>query len=390
MPRLYPGGGNLQLSVIIPTMNEEEAIGQVIDSVHQALQGWDFEILVVDTNSKDRTREIAAEKGAVVIDEPRHGYGRAYKTGFERSKGDVIATLDADCTYPAEEIPALHKTLMDQDLEFFTTNRFAQLEEGAMTAKHRLGNFALTFTSNLFFGVKIKDSQSGMWVFRRGILDRFGLPEEKVLVTPLGLSRAFRAATDPERERALRRELDLPGPFLLFVGASEPRKNLPRLVQAMAILRGRGRRVPLVLAGRPGGDQARLAEAIAKAGLEGLVRLAGYRSDEDIRALYGAATALVFPSLAEGFGLPLLEAMACGLPAAVSGVSALPEVGGDAALYFDPADAAAMAAAIASLLDDESLRLSLRAKGLRRAAGFDWAVTARLTLDFYRRIAGSA
>jgi alpha-1,3-rhamnosyl/mannosyltransferase len=225
---------------------------------------------------------------------------------------------------------------------------------------------------------------------RRGILDRFGLPEEKVLVTPLGLSRAFRAASDPERELALRRDLDLPGPFLLFVGASEPRKNLPRLVEAMAILRGRGRRVPLVLAGRPGGDQARLAEAIAEAGLESLVRLAGYRPDEDIRALYGAATALVFPSLAEGFGLPLLEAMACGLPAAVSGVSALPEVGGDAALYFDPADAAAMAAAIASLLDDESLRQSLRAKGLRRAAGFDWAVTARLTLDFYRRIAGSA
>jgi len=168
----------LQLSVIIPTMNEEESIGQVIDSVRLALSGWDFEILVVDTNSKDRTREIAAEKGAVVIEEPRRGYGRAYKTGFERSQGEFIATLDADCTYPAEEIPALHKILIDQNLDFITTNRFARLEEGAMSAKHRLGNFALTFTSNLLFRVKIKDSQSGMWVFRREILDRLVLSDD--------------------------------------------------------------------------------------------------------------------------------------------------------------------------------------------------------------------
>ncbi|HSA35677.1 MAG TPA: glycosyltransferase family 2 protein [Methanomassiliicoccales archaeon] len=168
----------MQLSVIIPTMNEEESIGQVIDSVRLALSGWDLEILVVDTNSKDRTREIAAERGAVVIEEPRRGYGRAYKTGFERSRGEFIATLDADCTYPAEEIPALHKVLIDQNLEFITTNRFAKLEEGAMSAKHRLGNFALTFTSNLLFRVKIKDSQSGMWVFRREILDRLVLSDD--------------------------------------------------------------------------------------------------------------------------------------------------------------------------------------------------------------------
>lgn len=223
---------------------------------------------------------------------------------------------------------------------------------------------------------------------RRGILERFGLPGDKVLATPLGLSPVFQAPSDPGRESALRRELDLHGPFLLFVGATEPRKNLPRLIEAMAILRDRGRTVPLVIAGRPGGDHERVRAAIRAAGLEALVRLAGYRPDEDIRALYAAASALIFPSLAEGFGLPLLEAMACGLPAAVSGVSALPEVAGDAALYFDPADAAGMAGAAASLLDDEDLRSSLRAKGLRRARAFAWSETARLTLDFYRRVAG--
>ncbi|NLX47302.1 MAG: glycosyltransferase family 2 protein [Euryarchaeota archaeon] len=197
----------MQLSVIIPTMNEEESIGQVIDSVHQALHGWDYEILVVDTNSKDRTKEIAAEKGAVVIEEPRRGYGRAYKTGFERSKGDVIATLDADCTYPAEDIPALHGMLMDQDLEFITTNRFARLEDGAMTAKHRLGNFALTFTSNLFFGVRIKDSQSGMWVFRRSILDRLVLSDDGMPLSEEIKIEAFRKVRSSEVPITYRRRV---------------------------------------------------------------------------------------------------------------------------------------------------------------------------------------
>lgn len=197
----------MQLSVIIPTMNEEESIGQVIDSVHQALRGWEYEVLVVDTNSKDRTRDIALAKGAVVIEEPRRGYGRAYKTGFERSKGDVIATLDADCTYPAEDIPALHRLLVDQGLDFITTNRFAQLEEGAMTAKHRVGNFALTLVSNLFFGVRIKDSQSGMWVFRRSILDKLVLSDDGMPMSEEIKIEAFRKVNSKEVPIAYRRRV---------------------------------------------------------------------------------------------------------------------------------------------------------------------------------------
>ncbi len=197
----------MQLSVIIPTMNEEESIGQVIDSVRLALSGWDLEILVVDTNSKDRTREIAAERGAVVIEEPRRGYGRAYKTGFERSRGEFIATLDADCTYPAEEIPALHKVLIDQNLEFITTNRFAKLEEGAMSAKHRLGNFALTFVSNLLFQVRIKDSQSGMWVFRRSILDRLVLSDDGMPMSEEIKIEAFRKVRSLEVPIAYRKRV---------------------------------------------------------------------------------------------------------------------------------------------------------------------------------------
>jgi len=197
----------LEISVIIPTMNEEESIGQVIDSVRQALSGIEHEILVVDTNSKDRTREIARQKGALVIEEPRRGYGRAYKTGFERSRGRVIATLDADCTYPAEDIPALYKMLDEKVLDFITTNRFAELEEGAMTAKHRLGNFALTFTSNLFFGVRIKDSQSGMWVFRRDILDRLVLTDDGMPMSEEIKIEAFRKVRSLEVPIVYRRRV---------------------------------------------------------------------------------------------------------------------------------------------------------------------------------------
>lgn len=140
--------------------------------------GIDYEILVIDTESRDRTRDIARERGARVIDEPRRGYGRAYKTGFSMSVGDVIATLDADSTYPAEDIPRLAKMLYEQDLEFITTNRFGDMEKGAMSVKHRFGNWVLTAMTNLLFGVRLRDSQSGMWVFRREVLGRLRLTSD--------------------------------------------------------------------------------------------------------------------------------------------------------------------------------------------------------------------
>jgi len=167
----------LKVSIIIPTMNEEASIGEVMDTIKDSMKNFegDYEVLVVDTNSKDRTREIAAEKGAKIIDEPRRGYGRAYKTGFEKAEGDIIATLDADCTYPAEDIPSLVKMLKEENLNFITTDRLSKMEKGAMSAKHRLGNWILKFTMNLLFRMHLKDSQSGMWVFKREILDKIEL-----------------------------------------------------------------------------------------------------------------------------------------------------------------------------------------------------------------------
>lgn len=167
-----------RVSVIIPTMNEEESIGEVMDAVNSALNGMDYEVLVVDTNSKDRTREIASKKGAHIIDEPRRGYGRAYKTGFERATGDYIVTLDADCTYPAEAIPDLLAAIEKEDLDFISCERMTKMEKRAMTPGHRFGNWVLKVTMNVLFHMKFKDSQTGMWVFRRKILPSLNLTSD--------------------------------------------------------------------------------------------------------------------------------------------------------------------------------------------------------------------
>jgi len=168
-----------RLSVIIPTMNEERSIGQVIESIKKNIsKSLDYEILIVDTNSKDRTREIAASLGARIIEEPRRGYGRAYKTGFENARGELIATLDADMTYPAEIIETLVKKIDDDKLDFITTNRFANLQPGAMGFTHKLGNRVLSISARVLFRVKIRDSQSGMWIFKKEILPKLNLTSD--------------------------------------------------------------------------------------------------------------------------------------------------------------------------------------------------------------------
>jgi len=180
-------------------MNEEKSIGLVIDEVRAALGDTrPYEIIVVDTSSKDRTREISSSKGAVVIDEPRRGYGRAYKTGFERASGELIATLDADMTYPASEIPALADMLDAKGLDFITTNRFARMEKGAMSAKHRLGNWVLSSAARTLFRVKLRDSQSGMWVFRKAILEDLELTSDGMSLSEELKIEAFRKKKSAE------------------------------------------------------------------------------------------------------------------------------------------------------------------------------------------------
>jgi len=166
------------VSVVIPSLNEEEGIGNTIDEVPiEEIQrmGYDVEVIIVDGKSADRSREIAEKRGATAIIEERRGYGRAYKTGLEKARGEIIITLDADGTYPASDIPKLVEHLVEQRLDFITTNRFAFVEKGAMPLLHKIGNKILTLTSRKLFSIKICDSQSGMWIFRREILKDLNL-----------------------------------------------------------------------------------------------------------------------------------------------------------------------------------------------------------------------
>jgi len=167
----------MKVSVVIPTINEESSIGSVIDEIPEEL---DAEVVVVDSNSKDRTVEIAQEKGAKIINENRLGYGRAYKTGFENATGDIIVTLDGDLTYPAYKIKEFVEMLEKEKLDFITCDRLTKLEKGVMSLKHRFGNWVLTATAHILFGVKIKDSQSGMWIFRKSILNKLNLTSDEM------------------------------------------------------------------------------------------------------------------------------------------------------------------------------------------------------------------
>lgn len=221
---------------------------------------------------------------------------------------------------------------------------------------------------------------------RRSILDRFPAAEKRIRVIPLGVDDEWRAEPAESDLARVREESAPSGPFLLFVGALEPRKNLVRLVEALKILHDRGRKVPLVIVGRPGGDSVRVREAIGRLGLGPMVKLLGYTDVASVRCLYRLASALVFPSLAEGFGLPVLEAMAGGLPVAASGTSAIPEVAGGAALLFDPASPEDIADKVGRILDDGQLRRGLAEKGRQRSALFDWKRTAAETLEFYHAL----
>jgi len=162
------------ISVIIPALNEKDGIEKTINDIPRAAiekAGYNLQIIVVDGGSKDGTPELAKKAGAEVVIDLRRGYGRAYKTGFAIAKGDIIVTSDADGTYPVEEIPKLVQILENENLDFITTNRFALMDKKTMSFRNRLGNVILSSTMMILFRLKIKDSQSGMWVFRSYILN---------------------------------------------------------------------------------------------------------------------------------------------------------------------------------------------------------------------------
>ena len=206
----------------------------------------------------------------------------------------------------------------------------------------------------------------------------------RIRVIPLGVRDCFHPLPKAEDPGGLLRRLGLDCDYILAVGSLEPRKNLPRLLKAFQILR-ENYRIPhiLALAGPEGWYSDGVLEAVRELRLEQAVRITGFVEDGMLNLLYNRAAVLVYPTLYEGFGLPPLEAMAAGCPVAVSNSSSLPEVVGDAGLYFDPEDPEAMASAVHRILDSPELRSKLVQSGLNRARNFAWQKSAERMLAVY-------
>lgn len=217
---------------------------------------------------------------------------------------------------------------------------------------------------------------------RQDLVQLYGLDPERVDVVHNGVDAAFRPLPAAE-VAAFRSRRGLPERFLLFVGTLEPRKNIVRLVEAYARLPVP--RVPLMLVGGKGWFYEEMLVRVEELDLADEVCFVGYVPTEELPYWYNAAEVLAYPSLYEGFGLPALEAMACGTPVVTSSTSSLPEVVGQAGMMVEPTDVAALTAALQRVLDDAGLREEMRAAGQARAARFSWPETARATAAVYRR-----
>ncbi|HXJ84687.1 MAG TPA: glycosyltransferase family 1 protein [Candidatus Methylomirabilis sp.] len=224
---------------------------------------------------------------------------------------------------------------------------------------------------------------------RRDLIERLEAPADRIVVTHEAADPDLARVTDADRLDAVRRRYDLPERFVLFLGSMEPRQNLLRLLEAFAALAPSLREeFKLVVAGAQGWLNESVHEQVRKLGLGDSACFPGYIEQDDVAALYSLATVFTYPSLWEGFGLPVLEAMACGAPVLTSNVSSMPEVAGDAALLVPPTDVDAMADGLTRLLEDGALRADLAVRGSDRAAQFSWDRCARETLAVYQTVVG--
>jgi glycosyltransferase involved in cell wall biosynthesis len=220
---------------------------------------------------------------------------------------------------------------------------------------------------------------------RDDIVRLLGIDPKKITTTHLGVNPGYKPIDDQNKKRSVIEKYALPEKFILFVGLVEPRKNLPVLIDAFKRLIDEEFNFKLILVGRFGWMYEKVFDQVKELGLENMVQFLGYVPQEDLPVVYNLARLFVYPTIYEGFGLPVLEAMACGIPVITSDVSSLPEIVGEAGILTPVNDSDALFEAIVQGLTDSDLRQELIHKGPRRAANFSWAKTAQLTLQVYQR-----
>jgi glycosyltransferase involved in cell wall biosynthesis len=229
----------------------------------------------------------------------------------------------------------------------------------------------------------ITDSESS----RRDIVTFYPFTGDKIHVVPLAVSPAFQVEIPYERRQAMRARYHLDSPFILAVGNLQPRKNLQRLTVAFRRLLADGfNSHRLVLVGNDAFHSSQFRAEVQDLIQSGQLALTGYVPEEDLPALYREAGVFVYPSLYEGFGLPILEAMACGTPVVTSNTSSMPEVAGDAALLVDPVQTDQIQHALSSIISQAELAVQLSERGRQRAKQFTWASTARNVMTVYRHV----
>ncbi len=292
---------------------------------------------------------------------------------LRRDRPDLIHvqyTAPLFCRVPT--VVSVHDVSYLEYPEYFTTFRAAQLK---VTVKQTVNAAARVLTPSEFS--------------RRSIIKAYGLSEDKVVVVPNAVQSTFRPM---QREAALHwieRNYHIPGPIVLTVGDLQPRKNHLGLIRAFEELLRAHPQLPhrLVLVGKDTWHSPAVRRAAEKSPVADRIHFTGWVSDDDLRYFYGACEVFVFPSFYEGFGLPILEGMACGRAVACSNTSAMPEVANAAAIIFDPYQTAEITRALQDLLLDSQLRLRAERLGAHRATLFSWNRTARQTLNVYYDVA---
>lgn len=225
-------------------------------------------------------------------------------------------------------------------------------------------------------------------VSKQDIINHYHIEPERVVVAYPGYAEEFRPQTDKRLIEKVKRHYGINGPYILFVGTMQPRKNIERLIEAFAFLKHEGVKESLVLVGKKGWLYEAIFSKAEKLGIAEFVKFTSYVKHEDLPLLIGGAKLYVLPSLYEGFGIPAIEAMASGTPVAVSNSSSLPEVVGDAGVLFDPYNPTDIARGMREILGSRTLAKTLSERGIERARRFNWKECGTITMNTLREVAG--
>ncbi len=272
-------------------------------------------------------------------------------------------------------VVSIHDVSYLEHPEYFSTFRATQLK---LTVKRTAERAAKILTPSEFS--------------KTAIMRHYGIEDERVVVVPNAVSSQFVPMDRNQAQARIQRKLGIPAPFVLTIGDLQPRKNHMGLLHAFEQVIASHPKLPhhLVFAGKETWYSPRLHEAVAKSKVADRIHFTGFVEDEDVVTLYGACDLFVYPSFYEGFGLPILEAMACGRAVACSNATAMPEVAGSAALLFDPKNTEEMAHMICDALLNPDVRTRLELLGPQHAATFSWEKAAAETLNVYYEVAGAA